>query len=281
MGENVSLSVGIYCEHARLDMLSRLLFSLERLAPDEVCILNTDHDEHIRDMFFDEIRTDLPLSLSWRPFDNYRDSGNALFDMCKTDWMLHLGSDEIISIEMANELKPFLESLPEHVLSVRLGLIDLLDETTCLSHNRHFKRIPLGYHGRIFRKGVMRFEGPPIHEVPEYEGKRTIPFDSAAHPLYDWFHHYIIHLWLYKDFPLMRWTDDLGFYKNWIGVVPWEWIWRANQERIIVGRKWKSAPLMDVHYDWFPWVEMNVGWANELLRTNSGYGYFGKRNENV
>lgn len=247
----LSLSVAVFCDERRRDMLKRLIRSVRPMEPDEIVVLNTGNPS-----FTEELLELGATVAAEKRFDNYRDSANAVLDLCSGDWILRLDSDEIASVEMAVEIRGFLQSVPDHVLSIRPKIIDMLEERYCLQHNHFMGRRSIHFHGRLFRQGYVRYEGPKNHEVAEYEGRTTLPLDHPEHPLLDW-NRYFIHLWLYKDFPFLRWPGDINKYRDKIGIVPWEDIWHENQMRIIDRRDWTRTPMArGVSWDMEPWVFM-------------------------
>jgi len=210
----VSVTVSLITQHGERDHLVNYFRSLARLDPDEICIVDTtrtDKAEEIKD-FHRWLRAEaekhhLPLLLKYRRWDgNYRDTRNLCLSMGTGDWTLILDSDEMITLEVAADLRIFLGGLPGHALAVRPRMLNLFDEHHCLRRDywQRRERRSVGIHPRIVRTGVARYKGPTRHEILIYPGRTSISLRSPDHPLVDWHGYYLLHLWLYKDAPMRR-----------------------------------------------------------------------------
>lgn len=207
-----TISIAMMTFFAERRNLINCFNSLVPLHPEELCIVDTSvTDDATIQEFEDWIRVEttkrgLNLQMSYRAFDgSYRDSHNQALSMCTQDWTLLLGSDEMITLEIARDLRAYLDGLPSHTLVVRTAMLSLVDDHHCYAHNFWTsKRRGTGAHGRIYRTGVGSYQGPIRHETYTYPGRLTIPWNSLLHPKVDWRPYYFLHLWFYKDFIFCR-----------------------------------------------------------------------------
>lgn len=208
----VTISIAMITFHGECYNLVNCLNSLHHLHPEELCVVDTSSAElDLRHRFYTWLvdqaaMLGLPLKLGYRKWDgNYRDSRNQALRMCTQDWTLSIDSDEMLTLEMARDLRDYLEQLPNHVLAVRPRRVDLLDDNHCDAATLWPPYRPgLGAHARIYRTGLGHYAGGKREEVYIYPGRREIPFDSPKHPKVDWRPYYWLHLWLYKDHILRR-----------------------------------------------------------------------------
>ena len=205
-----TISVAIYASVHRQYSLLNTLRSIVDLQPEEVCVLDTTKFEEDALIFQGWIKRvgkelKLPLKVGYRKWDDHHGNArNAVCDMCTMDWTLMLDSDEMLTLEMAKDLRKAITELPPEALVLRTHFLDLIDDKHCLSHNIWTKiRGNSGQHGRIFKTGCGKWERR-LHEIFNYPGRSEIKWDSPKHPKKDWYGYYILHLWLYKANTLKR-----------------------------------------------------------------------------
>lgn len=173
--------------------------------------------------------------------NDYSEMKNISMDMCSSDWIFILDSDEMITIELANSLKEKLANLPNETLVLRMARLILVDDRRCFTHGlwKPGIRPARGEHGRVLKRGSGRWTCR-IHEFFEYPGRSTIPWNSPVHPKKDWHGQYFIHLWFYKDNPLKRWPDDINEVPEHLKGND---IWRSNTDNIAKLRGWKTIDV--------------------------------------
>jgi len=227
--------------------------SLCALRPDELNIVDTSNaTPAVRLGFHDWMREqadirDLPLKLIYRPWTtmNYRDHKNAAMAMCSSDWTVLIDSDEMLSLELAAQLRDYLGDLPDHVLAIRTRRLTLLDNERMLTLGLWPPWRPgRGSHPRVVKTGTGQFRGPRLHEVYDYPGRKTIKWESPKHPKVDWRDHYMLHLWVYKDNPLRRrWGKTLPLAQLPAPSAGGEAIWRTAQHLVVKGHRWDTIPI--------------------------------------
>lgn len=199
-----TISVAIFTSIQRQFPIVNTLRSLVDLKPDEVCILDTTEHGRYAQVFQDWLKRvtntlNLPTKIAYRKWDNhYGNARQAVSEMCTMDWTLTLDSDEMLTLEVARDLRKAITELPPEALVLRTHFLDLIDDKQCLTHNVWTKiRANSGMHGRIFKTGCGKWDRR-IHEVFLYPGRSEIDWDSPKHPKKDWYGYYLLHLWLYK-----------------------------------------------------------------------------------
>jgi glycosyltransferase involved in cell wall biosynthesis len=220
--------------------------SLVDLQPEEICIVDTTIDDNESALFQEWLRAeakqhDLPLKIERHHWTgNYSVARNYSLDICTTDWVFFMDSDEIPTNELARDLKEAVTNLPDEALVLRPYILNLVDDTHYFGELwQKGLRYGTGNHGRIVRRGHGRWERN-IHEIYNYPGRGSIPWSSPRHPKKDWFGYYFLHLWFYKDAPLRR--NDWSTHD--FNVLPKE---NSNYTEvkgaIMKRRRWVSKPI--------------------------------------
>lgn len=281
MKKKITIAVVIYTEiNDRFHMVNSLR-SLVDLSPEEVCVLDTTRDDEKSSVYRDWIKRfgsslGLSMKLSRRKWDgSYKNASNAVLAMASTDWAVRIDSDEMLSRELARDLRVKLKSLPEEALVLRPLRISLLDEKRTVGPIwRKDWRPNKGCHGRIFKLGCGgEYRGSDIHETYRYPGRETIPWNSPKHPKKDWHNYYIIHLWLYKDnFFRRHWTPRFEEALKEIGKTskPMEEKWLEARSAFLEHRGWTEKKIpsglswVNIH-----WPEIGDGWLSEFVGGNN------------
>ena len=227
--------------------------SLEALCPDEVNIVDTSNAEPaVRQEFFAWMKAqagarNLPIRIVHRPWTtmNYRDHKNAAMAMCHSDWTVLIDSDEMLSLELASQLRDFVADLPDSALAIRTRRLTLLDDERMLTLGLWPPWRPgRGSHPRVVKTGTGEFRGPRLHEVYDYPGRKTIKWESPEHPKVDWRDHYMLHLWVYQDNPLRRkWGKTLPLVQLPSLDAGNEAVWREAQRLVVRNHRWDIMPI--------------------------------------
>lgn len=233
--------------------LPNCLNSLIDLDPDEVCILDTTtpFDEEFHEWIRSEVnkRGLRNLKLKWddKFIGNYSRCRNLLIDMVTSDWFVLIDSDEMLTLEVAKGMRQKISELPPEALCLRTQFLDLLDDNHIVEQNLWKGRPPLSVHARIFKRGSGKNdEKRPRHAAFHYEGRITIPFNSPLHPKKDWVDHYMVHLWLYKDNPLINWSR-----KKWENKTMMEGTRKSGTFEYVRQRRWKAIEIPeDLNASW-------------------------------
>ena len=221
MKPTISISTITYRSHQH--HLINNFKSLVDLKPDEVCVLDTTRKERFPKEYQQWIKKEakkynLPIKIGYQKWHgSYKDANNAALKMCTKDWILQLDSDEMVTKELARDLRDKIASLPPEALVLRVKKISLLDDNHAIGsfwHPDPNVRPSKRLHGRIFKRGTGQYSGSGVHEQYIYPGRR-LPLSHPKHPKKDWHGYYLIHLWLYKDNFLRRaWSPkDFPFEK--------------------------------------------------------------------
>lgn len=265
MKPTISVSTITYLTHKY--HLTNNFKSLVDLKPDEVYVLDTTADLEQSKIYRKWIEEEakkygLPVKIGYKKWDrNYKDANNFALKNCSKDWILQLDSDEMITKEFARDLRDKLASLPPETLVLRPKRLSLLDDDCTTSFGWHPNERPkLRLHGRIFKRGTGKYEGPKNHEQYIYPG-RKLKLDDPKHPKKDWHDYYLIHLWLYKDNLMRRrWhprliamLEDKIKGKN----VTKENLWKIMKHTFLEKRNLKVYPIPK-GVTWVP-IEWNFG----------------------
>lgn len=242
-------------------VLNNYFRSLVDLQPEEICFLDTtieESKEFQKWLKEQGKKYNLPVKIAYKKWSgDFSEARNANLDMCTADWIICLDSDEIITKEVARDLRDKIASLPPEALVLRPNTLNLIDDEYCLDTLwRGDIRAGSGHHGKIFKRGSGRWERR-IDEIYNYPGRFTIPWNSEKHPKKDWRGYYLIHLWLYKDAPLRRsrWSAGRHFKE-----IPEKGIdYREFSKRIIKNRGWKVIKIPKGVSSWIP-----IKWEDEL-----------------
>lgn len=250
-----TLSVAIFSYSDEKYMLVNCLRSLVRLIPDEVCILDTTRNSSTSKSFQQWLRNKckeygLPAKIEYRRWDgNYALSRNASLDMSTSDWTITLDSDEMLTLEAARDMRGRLASLPPEALALRLKKINLLDDEHCLETDiwKPNERPFSGMHPQVIKTDSCRCKGSGTHEIMWYPGRAEVPWDSPKHPKKDWHNYYLVHLWLYKDNPLRKWSRDKWEIKK---ADMGEEYWKITADEILRKRGWQKTKLPEKTATW-------------------------------
>ena len=255
-----TIAIATITNSDRQYMMLNYFNSLVDLKPDEVCILDTTIDEKKSEEFQNWLKEqakkcNLPLKLKYLKWPgNFSVAKNTNLDRCTTDWIFDLDSDEMLTKEISKDLRSKLASLPPESLVLRTGILNLLDDKHCIAAKlSQGKRSTSGHHGRILKRGSGKYVGS-LHEQYIYPGRNKIPWDSPKHPKKDWFGYYYLHLWLYKDNPLIRqkWSiQDYRYQLKKLNDKISKEDWAMLTQKIIAHRRWN---VIDVPkgVTWFP-----------------------------
>lgn len=257
-----TISIATITNSKRRYFLDNYFRSLVDLKPNEVCILDTTSNEKKAKEFQGWLKIkakkyNLPLKLEHsRWSDNYSTDRNISMDMCTSDWIFFLDSDEMVSRELARDLRKKLALMSPKTLVVRVGIFNLIDDKYCLKSTwLENKRTSPKHHGRIVRKGSGKWAGRR-HEQFIYPGRKSIPWNSSNHPKKDLFGYFLIHLWLYKDNPMRR-NDWSHWDYKYIVEKPNEKIskakWAEMTQKIVCRRRWNVIDIPDT----ITWVPIN------------------------
>jgi glycosyltransferase involved in cell wall biosynthesis len=151
------LSVGILTLNSE-ERLERVVKSVADFA-DEVVVLDSGSADGTV-----ELAKALGAVVFHRTFDDFVSQKNHLLSLCKGDWVLFLDDDEVVSGELAGEIKRLKEKGPEcdgyyvNVLTNYLG--------RWIRHAWY-----PDWHLRLARKGACRWEGTGVHETLVVNGK--------------------------------------------------------------------------------------------------------------
>lgn len=243
-----TLSVSVFSYSEERYMLVNCLRSLVELVPNEVCILDTTKDLRASEEFQQWLKDrgeeyGLPIKIKYRRWDgNYALSRNASLDMSTSDWTVTLDSDEMLTLEAAKDMREKLANLPPEALALRLKKINLLDDEHCLETDiwKPNERPFSGMHPQVIKTGSCRCKGSGTHEIIWYPGRSETPWGSPKHPKKDWHRYYLVHLWLYKDNPLRKWSKDKWeIKKKDMG----KEYWKINTDEILKKRNWHKIKI--------------------------------------
>jgi hypothetical protein len=269
------------------------LRSLVPLDPVVVSIADTSRTDEVtikefHDWLYDRAgEYGLRMAVTHKPWDGwYSRAKNRALDVAATcsDWTVLIDSDEMLSLQFANDVHEYLVGVPPHILVVRFRKLELLNDETCLSRNLWPKwyRRNMGAHPRMNRSGVGRYHGR-VHERYDYPGRKTIPFHSPEHPKADWngsYGHCLLHLWAYRDNMMRRRMGrGLDISKMPLDMNPQE-AWRVAKDLWLAGRDYHPTPVPE-DVSWVPiiwrdepdkWVLQQVGskWAYKLYYGQGG-----------
>lgn len=243
-----------FCTHNHDKHILRNLFnSLRELDPNEICIVDTSekHDSYFEEWLYNQSQMAGAEVVKVRHIPDWDNNQtlirNTLLELAESDWLVLLDSDEMVTIEFANDLDNKLSKLPPHVTGLRVKKINLIDDTHCLSHDiwQPKERLHIGTHPLIVKRGTGKFVSHPDYEnkynpIYLYEGRREIPLESPNHPCVDWHGYYIVHLWLYKDMPT-KWQKE-----KWERKLKYEAVQKGDSKTYITGRGWQIVDLPQI-----------------------------------
>jgi len=255
-----TISIATIANSERSYLIDNYFRSLVDLKPDEVCILDTTFDKKEAKKFQAWLKIkakkyNLPLKLEYKKWvGNYSTVRNINMGMCTSDWIFFLDTDEMLTKELARDLRKKLSKMSSKTLVVRVGSLSLIDDKLCLTSSWfRKKRTSSRHHARIVRKGSGKWAGK-AHEQFFYPGRKTIPWDSKKHPKKDLFGYFLIHLWLYKDNPFRRKDWSFWDYKYTVKE-PNKDIslekWAEMTQKIICRRKW-GVMIVPKNITWVP-----------------------------
>jgi glycosyltransferase involved in cell wall biosynthesis len=123
------------------------------------------------------------------PFPGHGEQKNVAIDRCTSDWVLLLDADEVISPELAEEIRQVLAGPAAHdaYWVPRLNLVF----GRWMRHGGFYPDRKL----RLFRRGTARLsEGVGPHSTPQFEGKAGILRGDMLHYAYPALAPYIEHM---------------------------------------------------------------------------------------
>lgn len=257
----MKIAVATFTTKSDQYMMVNSIQSVAELQPDQYSILNTTKDkkeakEYDKWLTEECKKYDLNLKLKYRKWDgNFAVARNEVIGMSTCDWTVMLDSDEMLTLEASHDLREKLKSLPKNVFALRLKKLDLLDDEHCLKENLwRDKRPGSGVHPQVIKTSQCRCVGKGTHEICAYPGRKEIPWNSPNHPKKDWRGYYLVHLWLYKDNPLRKWSKNKWeIKKRDMG----EEYWKINTKQILQKRGWHK---MKIPKDLASWVK--ITWTN-------------------
>jgi glycosyltransferase involved in cell wall biosynthesis len=152
---------------------------------DEIVIVDsgsTDRTASIAELFGAKVCTNVP-------FPGHGEQKNIAIDRCTSHWILLLDADEVISPELAEEIRHVLSGPATHDAwwIPRLNLIF----GRWMRHGGFYPDRKL----RLFRRGAARLsEGVGPHSTPRFAGKPGILHSNMLHYAYPTLARYIEHM---------------------------------------------------------------------------------------
>lgn len=260
--KKITVSVSVFTCSEDKYMMINCIHSVAELQPYEFCVLDTTKDKDESKKYQEWLKEEckkygLNLKLCYRKWDgNFALSRNASLDISTADWTITLDSDEMLTLEVSKNIKEKLASLPSEALALRMKKLYLLDDEHCLKSNlwKPNERPFSGMHPQVIKTDKCRCKGSGVHEVLWYSGRKEIPWDSSKHPKKDWHNYYLLHLWLYKDNPLRKWSEDKWkIKKENMG----EEYWKINTDEILKKRNWHKVKIPKNTASWVKiiWID--------------------------
>lgn len=157
--------------------LKKVLKPLAKIS-DDIVILDSGSKDKTK-----AIAEEFNCRFIYRAFDNFVDQRNFAAEQCKHDWILFVDSDEICDQKLIESLIKIKENdfiingKEQDALRFRRRWVLFGKEVHCF-----FPVSSPDYPFRAFRKSIVKFSGPKVHEKPEgYSTYYDLPEGNLYH----------------------------------------------------------------------------------------------------
>jgi glycosyltransferase involved in cell wall biosynthesis len=196
-----------------------------------------------------EIAKSFGANTIYHAFGGHGEQKNVAIDLCRTDWVLLLDADEVLTPELQTEIRALLNGEPEPKYGAYWIPRRNLILGRWMRHGGFYPDLKL----RLFRRGAARMsEGVGPHSTPQFQGPRGRLKHDMLHFAYPDLNTYLEHM--------NRYSSEIGLLLH----------KRGRDSRSFMAFLWNAVlnPLATFFYNYFIRLGFLDGREGLLLHLN-------------